>query len=138
MREIVVVHALSSLAGEYRKILLQHLTKPNLEVHTLFRRVGRAVYLATGGRQNQVRPRNFAATEEKTSLCDACTHVWTHAIIYETISLIKTCVVVQHVDSSIHAENVCIFSSSKPNHEVYVWLAELNMERYFDAFLEDG
>ena len=40
--------------------------------------------------------------------------------------------------SSMHAENVYIFSSSKPNHEVYVWLAELNMERYFDAFLEDG
>ena len=48
------------------------------------------------------------------------------------------CVVVQHVTSSIHAENVYIFNSSKPNHEVYVWLAELNMERYFDAFLEDG
>ena len=48
-----------------------------------------------------------------------------HAIMYVTISLIKTCVVVQHADS-------------KPDHEVYVWLAELNMERYFDAFLADG
>ena len=52
-----LAHALSSLTGVYRKYLLQHLTKPNLEVHTLFRRVGRAVYLATGGKQSPVRPR---------------------------------------------------------------------------------
>ena len=62
---------------------------------------------------------------------DACYHV-------RAKSLITTCVVVQHMDSSIHRENVYIFSSNKPKHEVYVWLAELNMERYFDAFLEDG
>ena len=71
-------------------------------------------------------------------MCDTCTRNWTHAILYATISLIQTCVVVQHVDSSIHGDNVYMFSSSTPNHEVYVWLAKLNMERYFDAFLADG
>ena len=90
------------------------------------------------GDGRRAKPGEVMLKEGDVSLCGIFTRTWTHAIVYVTKFLIKTCVVVQHVDSSIHAENVCIFSSSKPNHEVYVWLAELNMERYFDAFLEDG
>ena len=43
-------------AGLYRQILLEHLTTPNVDVHTLFRRVGKAVFTATGGKQSPVCP----------------------------------------------------------------------------------
>ena len=45
-----------------------------LEVHTLYRRVGRTVCVATGGGQGQVGPRCSATIDGERSLYDTCTH----------------------------------------------------------------
>ena len=56
-------HILLLHTGAYMESVVQHLSKPNQDVHMVFRRIGRAVFLATGGAQSPVRQRS------STTLC---------------------------------------------------------------------
>ena len=47
-------------AGVYRECVLEELLKPDQDVHVSFRRIGRAVFLATRGNQSPVWRRCLA------------------------------------------------------------------------------
>ena len=69
--------------GVYRDIVLQHLPKPNQDVHVVFRHIGRAVFLATGGAQSPVRQPS-ATTLSRISYSRLMSHLhverYSHAV----------------------------------------------------------